>query len=70
MKKNRENKNKNTITPSKPQNEFLSPLLLKYNEKWGALLKATQEMTEISKTIYDFSQQFRFLMKYCLCNVF
>ena len=43
------------IPTSISQNEFLNPLLVKYNEKVNALVKAHQEVAEIASTIYDFS---------------
>ena len=45
----------NEIKTSKSQNEFLFPLIEKYNEKFQALLIATAEVVEISKTIREFS---------------
>jgi len=44
-----------SITVTGAQKEFLIPLITKYNEKVGAMVRAHQEVAEISSTIYEFS---------------
>ncbi len=46
---------KDSIAPTAAQQEFLNPLLVKYMEKVRGLVKAQQELQEVSKIIYDFS---------------
>ena len=44
-----------SVSTTKAQKEFLYPLLVRYNEKVAAMVRAHQEVADISSTIYNFS---------------